>query len=140
MMNYTVTPPSVPVPVAWVPADICMFHVPFQVVSQLPHTSPINCCCLSESSLCLLCNNNKNLNCVLEIIHQYDSVQKRSLLIKWPELSTNDIVSFPGDPHACSKALWENVPWTEVILENITSPHLGLPIPASVACRSNQQP
>lgn len=34
MMNYTVTPPSIPGPVGWVPADICVFHFPFRYVSR----------------------------------------------------------------------------------------------------------
>lgn len=60
MMNYIATLTIIPVPTV---RHLLMSEHPLRL-SKLLHRSPINYFCISESSLCLACNNNEDLNFV----------------------------------------------------------------------------
>lgn len=60
MMNYIATLTIILVPTV---GRLLRYGQPLRL-TKLPHRSPMNYFCISESSMCVACNNNKDLNCV----------------------------------------------------------------------------
>lgn len=126
MINCIVTLTAIPVPTA---RCLLMSGHPLRLC-KLSHASPINYFCISESTLCLACNNNKDLHCVSWNDSPIWTHVEEALSHQVAGVLTNN----PQPPFLAVPTLTQwacgqmsRGAWTEVILESMTSLHLGWP-------------
>lgn len=126
MMNYIATLTIIPVPTV---RHLLMYGHPLRL-NKLPHRSPINYFCISESSLSLTCNNNEDLNFVswkdspiwLCVENALSNHTARILTNNnQPPLLTIRVLT----QQACGQK--STAAWTRIILESMASLHLGWP-------------
>ena len=124
MINYIVTLTAIPVPTA---RCLLMSGHPLRLC-KLSHASPINYFCISESTLCLACNNNKDLHCVSWNDSPIRPCVEEALNYQVARVFTNNtqppFLTMPMlTQWACGQM--STGAWTEVILKSMTSLHLG---------------
>lgn len=126
MMNYIATLTIIPVPTV---GRLLRSGHPLRL-SKLPHRSPMNYFCISESSLCLACNNNKDLNCVSWEDSPILPCVEKALSNHATRVLTNNnqtpLLTIPVlTQRTCGQM--STAAWTGISLESTASLHLGRP-------------